>query len=114
MTAKASVVCALSAFAAGCAAPGASLTAVPAHVASDAVVIGKSTKADVIAAFGKTRGISFDSGFEVWVYQVTGNAPVIPGWRKPGMTEYVLLFAPSGLVTKTRIRPSPPSSATVP
>ena len=110
MLARVSIICALCACAAGCAAPGSSLTAVPAHVASAAVIIGKSTKADVIAALGKTKGIGFDSGFEVWVYQVTGGAPAIPGWRKPGITEFVLLFDPSGVVTKTRIRPAPPSS----
>ena len=110
MLARVSVVCALCACAAGCAAPGSSLTSVPAHIAGDAVIIGKSTKSDVIAALGKTKGISFDSGFEVWVYRVTGGTPVIPGWSRPGITEFVLLFDPSGVVAKTRIRPAPPSS----
>ena len=35
----------------------------------DAVVVGKSTKADVIAALGETLVVSFETGFEVWVYR---------------------------------------------
>lgn len=99
------VVYAFCACVAGCAAPGAStVTTIPAHKARDAITIGKSTKADVIAALGKTTVISFDSGFEVWVYQHKGDTPAI------GKTEFVVLFAPSGVVTKTRIRPAPPPS----
>jgi hypothetical protein len=101
----------LCACVAGCAAPGSSLTAVPAHSARDAITIGKSTRSDVIAALGKTAVISFDSGFEVWVYQVTPDAPSALNWRKPGTAEFVVLFAPSGVVTKTRIRPPPPPGA---
>jgi hypothetical protein len=63
----------------------------------DAVVIGKSTKADVIAALGETLVISFDTGYEVWVYRLA-NAQT---------GEFVILFAPYGLVAKTRIRPAP-------
>lgn len=94
-----------------------------------AIAIGRSTKADLIAALGKTTVISFDSGFEVWVYQYTGDGvsaetaananPVESNERAgsekgaPARTEFVVLFAPSGLVTKTRIRPAPlPSAAT--
>ena len=112
MIAKASVVYALCACVTGCAAPGSSLTTVSAHNARDAITIGKSTKTDVIAALGKTTGISFDSGFEVWVYQVTGDTPAKLSWGKPGKTEFVVLFAPSGVVTKTRIRPPPRPSNT--
>lgn len=86
----------LCAWVSGCATPAASLTAVTAHKAVDAVIIGKSTKADVVAALGKTKGVSFDSGFEVWAYQVAGAAD---------RTEFVVLFAPSGVVAKTRTRP---------
>ena len=115
----AGVVAAFCACVAGCATPGASsLTTVSADTVRDAVNIGKSTKTDVIAALGKTKGIRFDSGFEVWVYRVTGDtsANLGPGElfrsagsekRSPGETEFVILFAPSGVVTKTRIRPPP-------
>jgi hypothetical protein len=112
MIAKASIVYALCACLAGCAAPGSSLTAVSAHNARDAITIGKSTKSDVIAALGKTAVVSFGSGFEVWVYQVTSDTPANLNWRRPGTAEFVVLFAPSGVVTKTRIRPPPlPSGA---
>jgi hypothetical protein len=128
----AGVVFAFCACVAGCAVPGASpvttgtaaANAISARIARDAITIGKSTKADVIAAFGKTTAVSFDSGFEVWVYQVigervTGETAAKPSWVERilhagsetgtrGNTEFVVLFAPSGVVTKTRIRPAPP------
>jgi hypothetical protein len=63
----------------------------------EAVVIGKSTKADVIAALGETLVISFDTGYEVWVYRLANARDA----------EFVILFAGSGVVTKTRNRPAP-------
>ena len=86
--------------------------------ARDAIAIGKSTKADLIAVLGQATVISFDSGFEVWVYQIAGDKPGLgelvgrAGSERgtPGKTEFVVLFAPSGVVTKTRIRPAPPTS----
>jgi hypothetical protein len=114
----------------GCAAPGASsarnaaANAIPAQQAKDAVSIGKSTKAEIIAALGKTTVISFDSGFEVWVYHLTAEraaaaaeAGRVPGERTErgqtarGDSEFVLLFNPAGIVTKTRIRPPLPGEA---
>jgi hypothetical protein len=108
---------------AGCAGPGASVATdaaatVAAENARDAITIGKSTKADVLAALGKTTAISFDSGFEVWVYQIKDDAPARanlaerilhrgPEKATRGKSEFVVLFAPSGVVTKTRIRPAP-------
>ena len=110
----------------GCAGPGASVTTdtaatIAAANARDAITIGKSTKTDVLAALGKTTAISFDSGFEVWVYQIKDDAPARSnlverilhrGSEKAtrGKSEFVVLFAPSGVVTKTRIRPAPPPS----
>lgn len=108
MTARASVVYVLCACVMGCAAPGSSLTTVSVRDARHAITVGTSTRSDVIAALGKTAGISFDSGFEVWVYQVTGDTPASLGWTKRGTTEFVVLFGPSGVVTKTRLRPPPP------
>jgi hypothetical protein len=122
----------LCACVAGCALPGASPVttgtaadnSIAARNASDAITIGKSTKADVVAALGKTTVVGFDSGFEVWVYQfmdgrVTGEKAAKPGWVERilhagsekgtlGKIEFVILFAPSGVVTKTRVRPAPP------
>jgi hypothetical protein len=64
----------------------------------DAATIEKSIQADV-GALGKATVIDFDSGYEVWVYrQPLGEKPA------PARTEIVLLFAPSGILTKTRIR----------
>lgn len=100
---RASVAYAFCACVAGCAAPGSSrFTIVPADRARESIIIGKTTKADVIAAFGKTTVVSFDSGFEVWAYQYRGE--------RPGKNEFVVLFNPSGVVAKTRVRPAPPPS----
>lgn len=124
----AGLACAICAWLAGCALPGASPDAstaaersratVSAHNAWDAITIGKSTKADVLAALGKTQVIRFDSGFEVWVYRYQGDAqakaspaqrsePAASATGAPGNAEFVVLFAPSGVVAKTRIRPAP-------
>lgn len=111
---------------AGCMTPGTSTVpsamvtsprtqVIPAERIRDAVVIGKSTKADVLAALGETLVISFDSGFEVWVYRFAGDTPTkaARGQRSArtgsdkATAEFVILFAPSGLVAKTRIRPAP-------
>ena len=98
----------LSVCIAGCETPGAPmnpsavvtsqrLTVNPANRMRDAVVIGKSTKADVRAALGDTLAISFDNGYEVWVYRL----------ERDTTAEFVILFAPSGIVAKIRIRPDP-------
>ena len=95
---------------AGCATSGGTeptltqATAIPSRAASDRIEIGKSTKADVMAALGKTTAITFDSGFEVWVYHI---ASASEGRGEPGKTEFVVLFAPSGVVTKARVRAAP-------
>ena len=123
----ASAVCAFCACVMGCAVTGESSVTtaaatpiraktISAHNAKDAITIGKSTKIDVIAALGKTTVISFDSGFEVWVYQIAGDKLGLGDFigragserGTPGKTEFVVLFAPSGVATKTRIRPAPP------
>ena len=96
----AGIVVAFCVCVAGCVAAGSPYTVIPAGKPGDAITIGKSTKADVVAAFGKTTVVRFDSGFEVWVYQFKGETS--------GKNEFVVLFAPSGIVTKTRIRPAPP------
>lgn len=72
---------------------------ISAQAAKDAVSIGKSTRTDVRAALGEAVVIDFASGYEVWVYRerLRGKAP-------PPATEFVLLFAPSGILAKTRIR----------
>ena len=67
--------------------------------ASDAIVTGTATKADVMAALGPATVIQFHSGFEVWVYRAKSREPAA------AKAEFVILFAPSGIVKKTRIRP---------
>ncbi len=65
-------------------------------------VAGKSTKDEVAAVFGPATVIRFDSGFEVWAYHFG------PQERRLERIEFVVLFAPSGVVAKTRLRPAPP------
>ena len=72
--------------------------------ASDAVIIGRSTQAEVIAALGPATVVRFDSGYEVWAYRGKTSKAAAQG------AEFVILFAPSGVVKKTRIRPPPDRS----
>lgn len=69
------------------------------QAAMDMIAIGQSTKSDVRAALGPAIAIPFDSGYEVWVYRWSG-----PDKTPRGATELVVLFAPSGLATKVRVR----------
>lgn len=70
-----------------------------ADAATAAVTVGKSTKADVRAALGEAVVVDFYSGYEVWVYRERLREKAAPA-----QTEFVLLFAPSGILTRTRIR----------
>lgn len=63
-----------------------------------------ASRASVLAALGPTRNIGFDSGYEVWLYQIAR-----PGGQ---FAEYVVLFDSAGLVSKTRLRE--PSQGTHP
>lgn len=122
--------CALSACIAGCAtprtatAPAAVVTSqggrvIPLERAADAIAVGRSTRADVAAALGETLAITFESGFEIWVYRLAGDPPVKPGTARGvarnaekgpesrAAGEFIVLFAPSGVVAKTRLRPAP-------
>ena len=70
-----------------------------AQAAKDALVVGKSTKADVRRALGEATVIDFASGYEVWVYKER-----LKEKAKPPPTELVLLFPPSGILAKARMR----------
>ena len=127
--ARISVALALCAGMAGCVAPGAptvpSATVMPFRTrviaedsAINAITIGKSTRADVIAALGETLVVKFDSGYEVWVYRLASEkraqtahrqrkVPASAREAEPDAREFVVLVGPSGLVAKTRIRPAP-------
>jgi hypothetical protein len=63
-----------------------------AQAAAGAIAVGKSTKADVRKALGEAVVVDFNTGYEVWIY------------RERPSKELVLLFDPSGTLTKTRIR----------
>lgn len=64
------------------------------------VVAGQSTRATVQAALGATRVQAFDSGYQVWEYQLPR-----PGGR---YAQWVILFGPDGVVRKTRLREPEP------
>ncbi len=82
-------------------APGTMRAGGPSPAAAQAsITIGKSTKADVLAALGPGNAIKFDSGYEVWVYRWPGAERT-----SRAATELVILFEPSGIVKKTRVRP---------
>jgi hypothetical protein len=70
------------------------------QAALDTIALGKSTKADLLAALGQAIAIPFDSGYEVWVYRWPG-ADKTPR----AATELVVLFNPAGVATKARVRP---------
>ena len=104
MTARSFIAAACALCICGCAAPHAAAPsafvtsprakAVGAHRAQDAVVVGRSTRADVIASLGETLVIGFDNAYEVWVYRLAEDR----------RGEFVILFDPSGVVAKTRVR----------
>lgn len=71
--------------------------------AQSSLVIGQTTKADTLAALGPATVITFDSGYEVWAYR---TAPTRSSSRDAN-AELVILFAPAGVVHKSRIRPAP-------
>lgn len=83
---------------AGCATtPAPPGTQVAAGRLQQAVVPGMSTKAQLLATFGPTKSVVFDSGYETWVYQSpAGNGR---------FSEFVVLINPAGVVTRTRTRP---------
>ena len=68
--------------------------------ALEAVTIGTSSQQDVMAALGSATVVRFDSGYEVWVYRKN------PLRSEAANAELVILFSPSGIVKKMRIRPA--------
>jgi hypothetical protein len=90
-------LCCLAALA-GCAAtvPAPPGTVVPEDRLTATVIPGRTTKAELVAAFGTTKSVAFDSGYEAWVYQSPAG-----GAR---FAEFVVLIDPKGIVTRTRRR----------
>jgi hypothetical protein len=72
-------------------------TQAPAERLAQTIVPGRTTKAELLATFGPTKNVVFDSGYEVWVYQSPAG-----GGR---FAEFVILIDPLGVVQKTRQRP---------
>jgi hypothetical protein len=64
---------------------------------STRITPGVTTREALLAGFGPTRQVSFDSGYQVWLYV----APAGP----QRYTELVLLIDPDGVVRKMRRRP---------
>ena len=108
-----SMVCASCVWLAGCAAPGSpspfgagsdaapfSNPALSIQNARDTVTVGKSSKAEVLAALGPATVINFDSGFQVWVYRAKSRQPA------ETKAELVILFTPDGIAKKIRLRPA--------
>jgi hypothetical protein len=81
---------------------------IAARKALNAVAVGTSTRNEVFAALGSATAISFDNGYSEWVYRFSDDTPA--RGAPPAKTEFVVLFAPSGIVTKTRLR-VPPAAA---
>jgi hypothetical protein len=65
------------------------------------VAPGRTTRADLLAAFGPTKTVVFDSGYETWLYESDAG-----GGRR---TELVLLLDRAGVVQKMRRRPPYPT-----
>jgi hypothetical protein len=68
---------------------------------SQLVVPGRTTRAELLAAFGPTKSIAFDSGMEAWLYEAEAGAG--------RHTELVLLLDRAGVVQKMRRRPPYPT-----
>ncbi len=98
---KALLATALASLLAACASapppPGAQVSA---ELAARAILPGQSTRASLLAALGASRTIAFDSGAEVWLYQVPAG-----GGR---FSELVILLGPDGVVRRTRLRAPDP------
>ena len=75
---------------------------------ANAITPGRSTRSEVQAALGAATAIRFDSGFEVWVYRFYDPARAerakARGKDEVGASgEFVVLFDPSGVTSKTRV-----------
>ena len=71
-----------------------------AQQASEQIVPGTTTQAEVQALLGSATVINFDSSQSVWVYRTTPANAAQPG------AEFVILFDRAGIVRKTRSRPA--------
>lgn len=71
------------------------------------ITVGKTTRLDLDAALGSATVVSFDPGYEVWVYKNQLQAPSasrylpLPGAK--GTREVAVMFDRAGVVRKFRI-----------
>lgn len=68
---------------------------IPLEALSQQLVPGQTTRDQALALAPPAQRIRFDSGYQAWLYHYPTAA---------GPAEYVVLFAPSGIVAKTRRR----------
>lgn len=103
--------CLLAAAFAGCAATGnGAVKTLTQDRAAQAIVIGKSTKADIEAAFGAGNVTRFSNGYELWLYQV-GYSKVVDSVPYVNLVvssannkrELSILFDRNGVVKKYQL-----------
>jgi hypothetical protein len=73
-------------------------TVMPNAAIEQAVQPGVTTRAMLLARFGATTSIRFDSGYEVWRYLLAAPAGA-------GFGEYVVVLDPRGVVARARSAP---------
>lgn len=88
---------------AGCASTPEEIRTVPLDALSLRIVAGQTTREQARALAEPALRIVFDSGYEAWLYHYPAPA---------GVGEYVVLFAPTGIVHKTRTAIIPAASET--
>jgi hypothetical protein len=103
--------CALAAALGGCAATGnGSVKTLTQERATQTIVIGKSTKADISAAFGSATVTTFSNGYELWLYQV-GYSKMVDSMPYVNLVlssadntrELSILFDKTGVVKKYQL-----------
>ena len=71
------------------------------------IIVGKTTRLDLDAALGSATVVSFDPGYEVWVYKNQLQAPFasryLPLLGDKGTREVAVMFDRAGVVRKFRI-----------
>lgn len=114
MKARATVralVCACCCAVTGCASTGnGAVTTLTAERAAQTIVIGRSTKADIGAAFGAASITPYAGGYEVWLYQI-GYSKTIDAVPYVNLLlssadnrkELSILFDRNGVVRKYRL-----------
>ena len=70
------------------------------QAANDIILLGITTKTEALASLGPGIIVKFDSGFEVWIYRAKSTV------AQSEPAEFVILFTPEGVASKTRIRPN--------